>query len=103
VRYRSDLARSRFWFVFIQQSRWYLSIIGLAPEFQNRGLGGGLVKPVLEKADALGVPSYLETFNPRNRSFYTRLGYQEAASFVEPVTGSEYWIMIREPLAGAAR
>ncbi|MEW5957138.1 MAG: GNAT family N-acetyltransferase [Chloroflexota bacterium] len=79
---------------------WYLSILGIAPQFQGQGLGGTLVKPILDKADTLGVPSYLETFTPRNKNFYKRLGYQEASFFVEPVTGSEYWIMIREPLAG---
>lgn len=78
---------------------WYLSIVGIAPQFQGQGLGGSLVKPILDKADKLGVPSYAETFTPRNRNFYNRLGYQAVASFVEPVTSSEYWIMFREPLA----
>jgi GNAT superfamily N-acetyltransferase len=80
---------------------WYLSIVGIAPQLQGQGLGGTLVRPILARADDLGIPSYLETFTPRNKNFYQRLGYQEVASFVEPVTGSEYWIMIREPLAGA--
>ena len=79
---------------------WYLSILGIAPEYQNQGLGRKLVQPILERADKLGAPSYLETFSSRNRSFYQRLGYQESASFVEPITGCEYWIMIREPFAG---
>jgi ribosomal protein S18 acetylase RimI-like enzyme len=76
---------------------WYLSIVGVAPQLQGQGLGSTLVRPVLEKADALGVASYLETFTRKNTGFYQRLGYQEASSFVEPVTGSEYWIMVREP------
>jgi len=84
----------------IPDDSWYLSIVGVAPQHQGQGLGGTLVRPILDKADALGVPSYLETFTPKNRGFYRRLGYQEVSSLVEPVTGSEYWIMIREPSVG---
>ena len=47
-----------------------LSIIGILPEFQGQGFGGGLVGPVLNRADQSGVPTYLETFTPRNITFY---------------------------------
>lgn len=76
---------------------WYLSILGVAPEMRGKGLGEGLVRPVLDRTDKLKVPTFLETFVPRNKSFYERLGYWDAASFVEPVTGAEYWIMFRDP------
>lgn len=76
---------------------WYLSILGVAPEMQGNGLGGTLITPVLEKADALGVPTYLETFSSRNIKFYQRLGYMEIGSFLETLTSSEYWIMSRMP------
>lgn len=78
---------------------WYLSILGIEPQFQGQGLGITLVKPILDRIDAAGLPSYLETFNPRNKNFYKKLGYLDAASFLEPITDSEYWIMFREPLA----
>lgn len=84
----------------VPDGSWYLSILGIAPQYQNQGLGRKLVQPILDKADGIGAPSYLETFSSRNRRFYKRLGYRESASFVEPVTGSEYWIMTREPFAG---
>jgi len=82
----------------VPAENWYLSIVGIAPNCQGKGLGSTIVKPVLEMADALGVPSYLETFARRNMNFYQRLGYMESASFIEPVTSKEYWIMIRVPL-----
>jgi Acetyltransferase (GNAT) family len=75
---------------------WYLSIVGILPEFQGKGLGAKLINAVLDKTDALGVPTYLETFTSRNISFYKRLGYQEVNSFVEPITNSMYWVMARE-------
>ncbi|RTZ91669.1 MAG: hypothetical protein DSY91_04765 [Deltaproteobacteria bacterium] len=73
-------------------------MVGIAPEFQRRGLGYGLVKPVLDEADLLNIPTYLETFSPGNMAFYERLGYQAVASFHEPVFDLHYWLMLRQPL-----
>ena len=60
---------------------WYLSILGVLPEYQGKGLGKDLIRPILDKADSAGAATYLETFTPRNMSFYRRLGYQAAGSF----------------------
>jgi ribosomal protein S18 acetylase RimI-like enzyme len=79
----------------VPSDAWYLSIIGILPEFQGKGLGADLIKPVLTKTDDLKVPTYLETFTPQNKAFYNRLGYQDVASFKEPVTNSMYWVMAR--------
>jgi len=81
----------------IPPDAWYLSIVGLEPAHQNKGLGSGLIIPVLEKTDAMGITTYLETFTPRNMTFYEKLGYRSIASFNEPVTESPYWIMTRQP------
>jgi ribosomal protein S18 acetylase RimI-like enzyme len=75
---------------------WYLSIVGVLPEYQGKGLGPGLVNAVLTKTDEACIPTYLETFTPRNKSFYKRLGYQDVASFYEPTTKAEYSIMSRD-------
>lgn len=77
---------------------WYLSILGILPECQGKGLGGDLIRPILEMADSAGVSTFLETFTPRNMSFYERLGYTTAGSFLEPVTESKYWLMRRTPV-----
>jgi len=79
----------------IPNDDWYLSIVGLAPEFQNQGLGAGLIEPMFKHTDSLGVATYLETFTPRNMSFYQKIGFQEIASFFEPTCQSEYFIMQR--------
>jgi len=81
----------------IDDSSWYLSIVGIDPKFQGKGMGASLITPVFEKTDPLGVPTWLETFTQRNMSFYRGLGYKAAASFMEPLTRTEYWIMVREP------
>ncbi len=81
----------------IGKEYWYLSIVGILPEFQGKGLGPELIKGVLKKTDTIEVPTYLETFTPRNMTFYQRLGYKKASSFYEPTTKADYWLMIREP------
>ncbi|MBB1486803.1 GNAT family N-acetyltransferase [Oceanospirillum sediminis] len=80
----------------IQENYWYLSIVGVLPAFQNQGLGAKLLQEVLQKSDSAGVATYLETYVPRNKSFYQRQGYQDIATFYEPVTGAEYSVMVRE-------
>ncbi|MCP4021731.1 MAG: GNAT family N-acetyltransferase, partial [Desulfobacteraceae bacterium] len=65
---------------FVGEAFWYLSIIGILPEFQGQGVGAELMETVLKQTDKLGVPTYLETFTPRNMTFYNRLGYKAVAS-----------------------
>lgn len=78
-------------------SAWYLSIVGIAPERQGTGAGRRLLSAGIAAADAAGVASFLETFNPRSLGFYQSLGYQTTARFFEPVTQSDYWLMTRAP------
>ena len=80
----------------VKDSFWYLSIVGVLPEFQGMGLGSALVKRELEKLDMAGVATYLETFTSRNMTFYERLGYQAADTFHEPTTQAQYWLMVRD-------
>ena len=80
----------------VDEKAWYLSIVGLAPKLQGKGLGAGLIDTILHEADRMGAPSYLETFTPRNMAFYNRLGYETAAQIHEPVTDADYWLMVRQ-------
>ncbi len=81
----------------VPEDSWYLSILGVSPKRQGRGLGGALIRPTLAKADKMGVPCYVETFSPRSVGFYKKFGFAEVASHVEPITKCRYWIMLREP------
>ena len=78
-------------------SAWYLSIVGVAPSAQGRGIGARLLEPTLAEADDAGVDCYLETFDDRNPHFYQRLGFCPVGCHVEPVTASAYTIMNRNP------
>jgi ribosomal protein S18 acetylase RimI-like enzyme len=81
----------------IDHSAWYLSILGVSPNAQGKGVGRSLVEPVLTEVDREKVTSYLETFNQRALTFYNRLGFLEVASHVEPITNQTYWILVRQP------
>jgi GNAT superfamily N-acetyltransferase len=81
----------------IDESAWYLSIVGVAPSAQGAGIGARLIEPTLAEADEAGADCYLETFDSRNPRFYQRLGFSAVGFHVEPVTGSVYTIMSRTP------
>ena len=83
--------------LLVPKDAWYLSILGVHPNFQNQGLGANLIQPILKEADKKGVASYLETFSDRNTRFYERLGYQKLSSFHEPTIDARYWVMLRRP------
>ena len=83
--------------VCIASNAWYLSIIGIAPQAQGRGLGRKLLEPMLAEADAATASCYLETFSMRNVTFYTRLGFGVVGRPHEPTTGAHYAIMLRRP------
>ncbi len=54
---------------------WYLPWLGVAPSFQERGLGSTLMEYCLAVVDASHHPAYLESPNPRNLTFYERHGF----------------------------
>jgi GNAT superfamily N-acetyltransferase len=60
------------------ESHWYLGILGTHPDKQNQGLGSQVLKAMLAEADGLGLPTFLESSNPRNYDFYRRHGYIDA-------------------------
>jgi len=58
-----------------REPHWYLPLIAVRPEQQGRGLGSALLRPMLERCDADGLPAYLEASTPRNRALYERHGF----------------------------
>jgi GNAT superfamily N-acetyltransferase len=86
----------------VGQDAWYLSIVAVDPAAQGQGLGRRLLEPTLAEADRVSATCYLETFSPRNSSFYDRLGFATEARFAEPTTGADYGVMVRYPRAATA-
>jgi ribosomal protein S18 acetylase RimI-like enzyme len=81
---------------------WYLLGLGVDPPRQGQGLGSALIAAGLEKADASGLPCYLETAKERNLPFYERHGFTtvEETRIDNGKAGPRVWMMRREPGAG---
>lgn len=60
-----------------KEPHWYLGILGAHPDRQSQGLGSKVLGAMLAECDALGLPTFLESSNPRNYGFYQRHGYVE--------------------------
>ena len=80
-----------------EDPHWYLMFIGVEPNRQRQGVGSALLQPALSRADAEGMPSYLETFQPTNVPFYLKHGFEIVVEDVEPRSGIRFWTFRREP------
>ncbi len=78
---------------------WYLQYIAVDPMAQGQGLGGRLLQPGLDRADASALPCYLETLERRNLGFYARHGFTVVAEGRLPGNGPPYWGLARPPRA----
>jgi len=55
---------------------YYLWFIGVDPSNKRLGIGSGLLNAVLEDADKMGRPVYLETSTIENLPWYKRFGFK---------------------------
>ena len=53
---------------------WYLSVLGVEPSQQGRGIGSTLLRDWLGQVDGDEMPAYLETDRRENVAFYARWG-----------------------------
>lgn len=76
---------------------YYLAVLGVSPDAQGRGLGSTVLRPMLDRCDAEGVPAYLESSKERNVGFYERHGFRVTGETTLPRGGPRMWFMWREP------
>lgn len=81
----------------ISGPRWVLVFLGVEAEQRGKGIGGVLIQPTLARADADGVPCYVESADERNLSFYNRHGFEVIEHGQVPNSGPQVWVMVREP------
>lgn len=62
----------------------YLSMLAVSREARGLGIGMRLVQAALERYDAAGLQTYLESSNPANDARYERLGYRPAKQIQIP-------------------
>jgi GNAT superfamily N-acetyltransferase len=79
-------------------------VVGVIPARHGQGFGRALLRPVIDRADAEGLPCYLETAQPGNVPFYQKLGFGVIADMVEPRSGLRLWTFRRtmrvDPIVG---
>lgn len=81
----------------LPEPHWYLAMLGVDPDWQRRGLGEDLMRPVFEAADRDRVSCYLEAPSRENALYYQRRGFEIVGE--TDVAGSDVhvWMMRRDP------
>lgn len=79
-----------------QEPHWYLSMIGVDPARQGRGLGSAVLRHTLAICDAEGSLAYLESSNPKNVPLYERHGF-EVLGEIAPADFPGLTPMLRRP------
>jgi len=79
------------------EPHYYLPYVGTDPAARRRGRGTALLRHVLDRCDAEGIPAYLEATSPANLALYARLGFTVVEELRWPDGGPPFWPMWRTP------
>lgn len=78
---------------------FFLAVLGVEPAQQGRGLGSALLRSLSARADAAGMPCYLETDREAAMRLYMAHGYQVTGEHVlGALDGVRFWLMERPPV-----
>jgi ribosomal protein S18 acetylase RimI-like enzyme len=83
------------------EAHWYLFLLGVDPDHQGRGVGGALLRAILDQCDARGEVAYLEASSEGNARLYERHGFVTKAEVRLLPDAPPLWPMVRA--AKAAR
>jgi ribosomal protein S18 acetylase RimI-like enzyme len=74
----------------------YLHFVGVRSDHQGKGWGGAIIREGIARANAEGLPCWLETATPENVALYQRLGFVTQVEWDVPRGGPHFWGMMRE-------
>jgi len=83
----------------VPAAHWYVMVVGVEPAAQGGGVGRALLQPIMDRAQAAGLPCYLETAQPNNVAFYEHLGFRRLVETVDHQSGLRLWTFRRDPPA----
>ena len=79
-----------------RKPHWYVAFVGVVPTAQGQGLGGALLRPVLERCDREALPAYIEASSPASARLYERLGFRGDEE-ITPLGSPPIRLMTRVP------
>ena len=83
---------------FAPNPHWYLSLIGVAPDHQGKGVGQQLLSTTINKIDLEYKPIYLETNKEKNVEIFERFGFRILQKVMVPGTEIFHWSLLRNPI-----
>lgn len=83
------------------EPHFYIRVVGVRPQLQGEGVGSALMAPTLRRADAAGLPTYIEASSERSAALYERLGFVLTEVLALPEGGPPLRLMLRPPAGGA--
>ena len=75
---------------------WYLLMLGVDPDQQNTGVRSAAIEAGASKAQAAGLPVYLDTMTHSNVDYYIKRGFEVADEF-DVEDDIHVWSMIKKP------
>jgi GNAT superfamily N-acetyltransferase len=80
-----------------KEEHYYLEVLGTRQDMQSKGVGSAMIRHMLDRCDADGLPAYLESSNPRNVPFYARHGFDVTGEIVVGKGAPTATAMWRQP------
>ena len=80
-----------------KEEHYYLEALGTRQDMQSKGVGSAVIRHMLDRCDAEGMPAYLESSNVRNVPFYARHGFETTGEIPVGKGAPTVTAMWREP------
>lgn len=77
------------------EPHYFLQALGIDPDYQHRGIGSELIKPLLAQADDEHVGCFLFTATDANAAWYSSLGFETSKRYNPTPTWPDVWAMWR--------
>jgi len=76
---------------------FHLQVFCVATALQGKGLGGKLMRALIEKSEQAGIYIYLETQTEENVRMYEKFGFELIQKQIVPKTDLPVWELMRRP------
>jgi ribosomal protein S18 acetylase RimI-like enzyme len=80
-----------------KEEHYYLEVLGTRQDMQSKGVGSAVIRHMLDRCDAEGLPAYLESSNVRNVPFYARHGFEATGEIAVGKGAPTVTAMWRDP------